>query len=133
MTNYLHRCMIVLEGWDETVRDLCAGMAPGGSGSNMFLVPLSVSGSLPATAWISAGAQGDDFCTIMPLTTFDSEGAPTTRPGQSAAIVYLAGKAGFPMTLAQVNAVLSAVEVTEEAWPDALARRGLKTIKGSLP
>ena len=133
MTNYLHRCMIVLEGWDDVVRDLCDGMAPGGSGSNMFLVPLSASGNLPATAWVSAGAQGGDFCAIMPLTSFDAEGAPTTRQGQAATIAYLAGKAGFSMTLAQVNTMLTAVEVTEEAWEVALSRRGLQTIKAVLP
>ena len=129
---YLHRTMIVPDAWASTVRALCNGMGPGGSGSNMFLTPLSASGALPATHWISAGMQGDDFCAILPLTTFDGEGVATTRLGQPDTIVYLAGQAGITVTRAQIDALLAAVEVTEQAWEVALVRRGLQVIKGAL-
>ena len=133
MITYLHRCMLVPAAWAATVRGLCDGMAPGGSGSNMFAVPLSASGELPATHFISAGLQGDDFCSLMPLTSFDAEGMATTVAGQPATIVYLAGQAGITVSLAQINALLAAVEITEEAWEVAIARRGLQTIRGMIP
>ena len=132
MTTYLHRCLIVPDAWVATVRALCNGMAPGGAGSNMFLTSLSASGALPATHWISAGMQGDDFCAILPLTTFDGKGVATTRLGQPDTIVYLAGQAGITVTRAQIDALLAAVEVTEQAWEVALLRRSLQIIKGAL-
>lgn len=133
MTIWLHRCMIVPSAWAKTVHDLCDKMAPDGSGSNMFLVELSASGALPATHFISAGAQGAEFCALMPLTTFDATDTAATRPGQPATIVYLAGQAGITVSRAQVDAMLAAVEVTQEHWQDALIRRGLQTIQGALP
>ena len=133
MTNYLHRCMIIPAAWAPTVRALCNGMGPGGSGSNMFAVPLSSTGDLPVTHYISAGLQGDDFCSLLPLTSFDALGLPTTIPGQPDTIVYLAGRAGITVVRGQIDALLATVEVTGEDWEVALARRGLKTIKGSLP
>ena len=129
---YFHRCMIVPDAWAETVRDLCDKMAPGGAGSNMFLVPLSESGGLPASHFISAGMQGDDFCPLLPLTTFDPDGIATTTPGQPDTIVHLATQAGIAVTLEQVNALLAAVEVTDEPWPTALERRGLQTIQEEI-
>ena len=142
MTNYLHRCLLVPASFAPTVRALCNGMGPGGSGSNMFLVGLSPTGNLPETHFISAGMQGDDFCALLPLTTFVStQTAPgvapqvtsSTTPGQPATIVYLAGKAGITVTLAQITAILSAVEITEEDWEVAIARRGLQVIRRTLP
>ena len=133
---YLHRTMIVPDAWASTVRALCNGMGPGGSGSNMFLVPLSASGALPAYHWISAGMQGDDFCAILPLTTYTTDAVgvttATTRPGQPDTIVYLAGQAGITVTRAQIDALLAAVEVTAQPWQAALHRRGLLTIQGAL-
>ena len=133
---YLHRTMVVPDAWVATVRNLCNGMAPGGAGSNMFLVPLSASGALPATHWISAGMQGDDFCSILPLTTYTTDAVgvttATTRPGQPDTIVYLAGQAGITVTRAQIDALLAAVEVTDQAWPVALARLGLQIVRSTL-
>ena len=132
MITYLHRCLIVPDAWVVTVRALCSGMAPGGAGSNMFLTPLSASGTAPATHWISAGMQGDDFCAILPLTRFDDEGIATTLPGQPDTIVDLAGKAGITVTRAQIDSLLAAVEVTEQAWEVALSRLGLQRIQSPL-
>ena len=132
MTNYLHRCMIVPDAYAPTVRALCDGMAPGEAGSNMFLTALSATGQLPATHWISCGMQGDDFCGILPLTSFDDNGVITTVPGQPATVVYLAGQAGITVTQAQIEAIFAAVEVTTEVGQTAIARRGLKMIQGTL-
>ena len=133
MNAYLHRCLIVPDAYAPTVRTLCNGMATGGAGSNMFLTPLSPTGALPATHWISCGMQGDDFCGILPLTTFDAQGVVTTAPGQPATVVYLAGQAGITVTQPQIEAIFAAVEVTTQAGQAAIARRGFKMISTKLP
>lgn len=132
ITTYLHRCMIVPDAYGATVRALCNGMASGGAGSNMFLTALSPTGALPATHWISCGMQGDDFCGILPLTSFDVTGVATTAPGQPATVVYLAGQAGITVTQFQIEAIFAAVEVTTEVGQVAIARRGLQMIQGTL-
>lgn len=126
MTEYLHRCVIVRAAWTPLAQQLCAGLSSAGVG--MFPVPLSVSGNPPATHYISAGAIGDDFCALLPLTTFDADGVATTRPGQPAVIVALAAEAGVAVTMEQIAALLAAVEVTDEPWQMALTRKGLKCI-----
>lgn len=131
MTTYLYRCMIVPAEIVQTCRALTAGLA-GDAGANMFIVPLSASGELPATHYISAGQQGDDFCALLPLTGFDTDGVATTVPGQPDTIVYLAGQAGITVTLEQIESLLSAVEVSEQDWQTALSRRGLQTIRQTL-
>lgn len=133
MTAYLHRCLIVPDAYAPTVRALCDGMAQGEAGSNMFLTPLSPTGALPATHWISCGMQGDDFCGILPLTSFDASGVATTAPGQPATVVYLAGQAGITVTQLQIEAIFAAVEVTTENGHAAIARRGLQMLQGTLP
>ena len=97
----------------------------------MFNVSLSPLGEQPATHYISAGQQGDDFCALLPLTSFAVDGTPSTSPGQPAAIVYLASQAGIPVALPQITALFAAVEVTEQCWEVALVRRGLQVIRGA--
>ena len=109
------------------VRLLCDRMSD--AGGAMFAVPLSASGESPATDYISAGLIGADFCALLPLTSFDAEGVATARPGQPAVIVALAADAGIVVTLEQVTNMLAAVQVTEESWQAALARRALVRVQ----
>lgn len=127
----LHRCLIVPADWTPLVRQLCAGLST--AGVNMIPVSLSVSGELPATHYISAGAIGAGFCTILPLTTFGADGVAATRPGQPAVVVTLAAEAGITVTLEQIEALLAAIEVTNEPWQVGLERRGLVRILPVLP
>ena len=113
--------------WAPMVRLLCDRMSD--AGGAMFAVPLSSSGESPATDFISAGLIGADFCALLPLTTFDADGVATTRPGQPAVVVMLAADAGIVVTLAQITEMLAAVEVTEESWQTALARRALVRVR----
>ena len=136
MNNYLHRCLIVPDSFAPAVRALCAGMAPG-AGDNMFLRELSPSGNAPATHWISAGMQGDDFCDLLPLTsvTTDRQGIVTTatRPGKPADIVLRAGKAGATVTRPQIDAILAACDISEQNGHVAMARLGLQMVRKVLP
>ena len=128
---WTHRTIIVPASIAEPARAACIGLAgPGGSG--MFETPLSATGMFPATHYISSGLIEQPFADLLPLTSvnYAEDGTPftETRPGNVALTVQLAADAGLPLTEAEVSALLSAVDVSEQAAEDALARLGLKII-----
>lgn len=129
MVNYVERCLIVPAPYAALARALCNGLAPGGSGSGMLTTGLSPTGTAPATHYISAGMIENTFAALLPLTSFDGEGAPTTTPGQPETIVTLAAGA---VTLAQAKALLAAIDVTEQDPFAAMARLGLKLVQQAL-
>ena len=90
---------------------------------------MSPTGSLPATHFISQGMIEDSFAALLPLTTFDAEGVPTTQAGQNQTIVDLSG--GM-ITLAQINALMAAVNVTEQDPFTAMTRLGLKMVQTEI-
>lgn len=111
--------MIVPAANVALARTLCATLA-GDAGQNMFMTGLSPTGAEPATHWISTGMIGADFAALMPLTVF-VEGEPETTPGQPDTIVALATEAGMSVTLAEIEALLAACDVT---LMEPLARMG---------
>ena len=128
---WVHRTIIVPATLAESARAACAGLAgPGGSG--MFTTPLSATGMFPATHYISSGLIEQLFADLLPLTSviLADDGTPSveTRPGNVALTAQLAGDAGLPITEAEVSALLAAVDVSDQAAEDALARLGLKII-----
>ena len=123
--HYVRRCLIVPAAFALLARALCSGLAEGGAGDGMFLTPLSASGSLPATHYISQGMVEDGLAYLLPLTSFDSKGVASTAPGQPEVIVDLAKGAA---TLPQVQALLAAVDVSEQDPFTSLARLGLKLV-----
>ena len=128
---WVHRTIIVPAPLAEAARAACAGLAgPGGSG--MFTTPLSSTGEAPPTHFISSGLIEAPFADLLPLTTVtygeDGTLSTSTRPGNVALTVQLAAEAGFPITEAEVSALLSAVDVSEQSAQDALARLGLQII-----
>ena len=133
--SYAHRTMIVSTAQTPMAQSLCEGLA-GPAGAGMFATGLSASGNPPATHTISAGPIGADFASLLPLTTVtrDAQGAETvtTAPGNPAAIVYLAGEAGQTVTLAQVNDLLDAIDVSEQPPFTAMARLGLQMVRVPL-
>lgn len=98
----------------------------------MFTTPLSPTGEAPPTHYISSGLIEQPFADLLPLTsvTYAEDGTPSieTRPGNVALTVQLAADAGLPITEAEVSALLAAVDVSDQAAEDALARLGLKII-----
>jgi hypothetical protein len=99
----------------------------------MFVVGLSATGKAPATHYISAGPIGDDFASLLPLTTVDEDGVATTTPGNVAAIVYLADEKGITIDPVQLTALLDAIDVSEQPPFVAMARLGLKLVQRPLP
>lgn len=124
---YIHRTLIVPADKQAFAQTLCEALA-GEAGAGMFLMGLSATGELPASHFISAGMIEDTFAYLLPLTSFDAEGTPATAPGQPETIVTLADGA---VTLEQVNALLAAVDVTEQEAFVAMARLGLQMIQGA--
>ena len=99
----------------------------------MFLTGgCSPDGALPATHFINEGMIDADMASLLPLTTFDADGVPTTIPGQPEVIVQIATSKGVPVTLTEINAVLAGVQVTQEAPQQARDRLGLVPIQEAL-
>ena len=128
---WVHRTIIVPASVAETARAACAGLA-GPGGSNMFTTPLSPTGEAPPTHFISSGLIEAPFADLLPLTSvsYAEDGTPSveTRPGNVALTTQLASATGLPITEAEVSALLAAVDVSDSAAEDALARLGLRII-----
>lgn len=120
MTNYVQRCLICPSAYAPLARALCNGLAPDGSGAGMLLTGLSPTGAEPATHYISEGMIEYAFAALLPLGD---------APGQPDAITALAAGAA---TLAQVNALLAAIDVTEQDAGTAMARLGLTLVQVPL-
>jgi hypothetical protein len=96
----------------------------------MYTTPLSLTGELPATHWISAGLIQADFAGLMPLTTHGDE--ITTTPGNAAVVADLATKAGMSVTTAQVQALFDVSDITEQTAQEAWGRLGLMLASESV-
>ena len=128
---WVHRTIIVPASLVEAARGACAGLAgPGGSG--MFTTPLSVTGTLPASHYISSGMIEAPFADLLPLTsvTYGEDGTPSTstRPGNVALTAQLAAEAGLPITEAEVAALMGGVDVSEQQAEEAMSRLGLQIV-----
>ena len=127
---WVHRTIIVPATLAESARAACAGLAgPGGSG--MFTTPLSATGTLPASHYISSGMIEDQFASLLPLiTVVRTDGTPTTsiQPGNAALTAQLAADAGLPFTEEEISMLLSAVDVSGQSADEAFARLGLQII-----
>ena len=128
MITWSHRCLIVPDGFVLLARALASGIA-GASAQGMWSVPLSVTGEAPATHWISVGLMDEDFANLLPLTTFDAEGNPTTTPGQPETIVALAEQLGQPVPLAAVEALLNSAQITLDGGQAGIARARLVMVQ----
>lgn len=116
--SYVQRCIICPAAFAPLARSLCAGLA-GQAGEGMLITGLSPNGAAPATHFISEGMIEDSFAALLPLGAM---------PGQPESIVALSQGA---VTLAQINALLAAVDVSEQEAFVAMARLGLQMIQGA--
>lgn len=98
----------------------------------MFTTPLSATGTLPASHYISAGLIESPFADLLPLTsvTYVEGGTPSTstRPGNVALTAQLAAEAGLPITEAEVAALLAGVDVSEQQAEGVMSRLGLQIV-----
>lgn len=121
---WLFRTMIVPDQIVTTVRTLADSFGP--AAANMFTTPLSPTGELPATHWVSTGQIGDDFAQIMPLSHFVDE-VWITEPYSAAAFVALAEASGVTAPPVEaIEAIMGMVDVSDQPPFEAMERLGLK-------
>ena len=91
----------------------------------MYTTPLSPTGELPATHWISAGLISQSFADMLPLTIFPEDSDPITAPGTPLLVADLATANDYPTTRDDVQALFDASDVTEQDAFTAMDRLGL--------
>ena len=132
MSEYTHRTIIVPAAFQALAQALCEAAAEGDAGKGMFTTGLSETGTEPATHYISSGPIATEFGDLLPLTSFDEEGAPTTRPGAVATVEAIASQAGIDLPAGTIAALFNAIDVTEQEPFTAMARLDLKITQGML-
>jgi len=120
-----YRCLIIPDLQAVYARELSAVVA-GPSGDGMWTTPLSATGKLPATHWISAGIISDEFAAMLPLTTYSLGAEPTTTPGKADLVAEISTANGYQTTVENVQALFDVSEVTEQNAREAIARMGLQ-------
>lgn len=119
-----YRCIIVPDAQVQYARDISAAAA-GTAGAGMYTTPLSSTGELPATHWISAGLISQSFADMLPLTVFPQDSGPITTPGTPLLVADLATANDYPTTRDDVQALFDVSDVTEQDAFTAMARLGL--------
>jgi hypothetical protein len=130
-----YRNIIVPDAQVNLARIITETLAPVG-GKGMYNTPLSPTGLIPATHWISSGFIDADYAALLPLLewTQDSEGEwirTIISEGYPGIIVQLCVAQDPPLevTLEEVTEVLDSSDVTlEEPFP-AMARMGLQMVQ----
>lgn len=107
---WTHRTIIVPDLVVEPARMACEALA-GAGGSGMFTVPLSATGQLPATHWISSGLIEEEFAALL------------ANPDALTAVATSAGLDPAPLV-----AIIAASDITDEPADVALSRLGLQLI-----
>ena len=108
MATWTHRTIIVPDAVVIPARMACEALA-GAGGSGMYSVPLSPTGELPATHWISIGLIEQDFADLL------------GNPDALAAVATQAGLDPAPLV-----AIVAASDISEEPADVALARLGMQ-------
>lgn len=115
MPIWTHRTIIVPAAYVVPARTACEALA-GAGGSGMYQTPLSPTGELPATHWISSGLIEQGFADM--LANADALAAVATRAG---------------LDPAPLVAIISASDISDEPAEVALARLGLQLITEETP
>ena len=110
---WTHRTIIVPDAVVAPARLACEALA-GAGGSGMFTVPLSPSGELPTTHWISSGLIEQEFADLL---------------ANSDALTAVAAQAGLDPD--PLVAIVAASNISDEPADVALARLGLQLCQPS--
>ena len=105
---WTHRTIIVPDAVVVPARMACESLA-GAGGSGMYSVPLSPTGELPTTHWISSGLIEQEFADLL------------ANPDALAAVASAAGLDPAPLV-----AIVAAADITDESAEVALSRLGLQ-------
>ena len=127
--SYTRRVIIVPAAFQQFAQGLCEAAAEGDAGKGMFTTGLSADGTEPASHYISSGPIATEFGDLLPLTTFDEEGEPTTRPGDVATVEAIADQAGISLPAGTIAALFDAIDVTEQEPFTAMSRLGVQIVQ----
>jgi len=111
---WIHRTIIVPTAHADLARAACAHLA-GAGGSGMYTTPLSPTGQLPATHYISSGLIEQSFADLL------------ASPDALTAVATQAGIDPAPLV-----AIVAASDITDEPADVALARLGLQLCQEPL-
>lgn len=119
-----HRTLVVPVAFIPLAEALCVGLA-GPENEGMFASKLEpIDGVVGHSHGIANGEIREQFADLLPL---NGEG------GQPEAIVALAAQAGITVPLAQIEALLAAIDVTDGDPHARMAELGLKMVQRPLP
>lgn len=107
------RTIIVPAPFVEAARMACEALA-GAGGAGMYTVPLSPTGELPATHWVSSGAIDQEFADLL------------ATPAALSAVATAAGL--DPAPLLAIVAASDIADLAVEPIDATLARLGLQII-----
>lgn len=125
----IFRTMLIPDAIVAQVRSLADSFGPAASG--MWTTPLSPTGTLPATHWISSGYIGDDFAAIMPFSHYDTSEPPVwvTDAYDPAAFVALCALSEVTSPPVEaITQIMSLVDVSDQQPFEAMVRLGLKMV-----
>lgn len=130
---YTHRTIIVPASFQQLAQGLCEAAAEGDAGKGMFTAGcVPVAGDGPTSCYISSGPIYESLADLLPLTTFDEDGQPTTRPGNVEAVEAIADQAGITLPAGTIAALFAAIDVSEQEPFTALARLGVKLVQEDM-
>lgn len=121
--------MLVPASHVDLARSVAASLDPGGAG--MWTTPLSPSGKLPATYYISTGYVQAAWQMLTPVETWeqDAEGnwiKISETPGDPVRIFNLCQASGLSVTQEEINDLFDAVDITQQDPWTAISRVGVK-------
>ena len=123
----IFRTLILTAEVTPLAQQIAATLSP--AGANMWTTGLSVTGTAPATHYISTGYIGPEFAHMVPCQTWeqvDGEWVITaTEPGNPQAVTAACNAAGMEVTLEEVEAIFAVADVTEQDPFVAMGRLGL--------
>jgi hypothetical protein len=105
-----------------------------GGGDAWWTTPLSASGTAPATHFISTGMIPAHIVQMLPLQKWEQNGSSVwiktaSSPGQSQPLHgFLLSRGVTAYSLAQIEAMMAAADVTEQPPFTAMGRMGLTII-----
>jgi hypothetical protein len=133
-----YRNIIIADSQVGLARLITETLAPVG-GKDMYNTPLSPTGLMPATHWISSGFIDANYAALLPLFEWnkDENGdwvKTVLSPGYPEVVMNMCLMADPPLevTLAKVRAIFDASDVTLEQPFAAMTRMDLQIVRDNV-
>lgn len=135
---------LIIAAQDAPLAQSIASTLAGAAGTGMWTTPLSSDGAEPATHYVSTGYVTEQFAAMCPLATYEYQQLDPDGPGVWVQTAYVPGDAALvsaacaqadpPLTVsvAQVEAIYSRADVTEQEPYVAFGRLGLRIVQEPL-